>query len=42
MAAVCGYGNTDYDYTCDCVCHVTYSVVWMETVDWLHSADTVW
>jgi len=26
-SAVCGYGNTDYDYTCDYLCHVTYSVV---------------
>jgi hypothetical protein len=25
--AVCGYGNTDYIYTCDYLCHVTYSVV---------------
>jgi ankyrin repeat protein len=26
-AEICGYGNTDYDYTCDYLCHVTYSVV---------------
>jgi hypothetical protein len=21
-AAICGYGNIDYDYKCDCMCHV--------------------
>jgi hypothetical protein len=40
-AAMFGYGNTHYDYTCDYLCHVIYSVVWMETRDWLHSADTL-
>ena len=30
MAEMCGYGNTDYDYTCDYLCHVTYSVVWRQ------------
>jgi hypothetical protein len=27
MAAVCGYGNTDYDYMCDYLCHVTQCCV---------------
>jgi hypothetical protein len=26
-AAMCGYGNSDCDYRCDYLCHVTYSVV---------------
>jgi hypothetical protein len=26
-AAICGYGNTDCDYRCDYLCHVTYCVV---------------
>jgi len=26
-AAMCGYDNRHYNYTCDYLCHVTYSVV---------------